>query len=62
MCDVMQVHRSGYYAWLDKPHSNRALHDRRFKVSIKACWEASGGYHGYRNIQLDKRSIDCLWS
>ena len=50
MCDVMQVHRSGYYAWLKKPHSDRALQDQRLKASIKACWEASGGYHGYRNI------------
>ena len=61
MCDVMQVHRSGYYAWLKKPHSDRALQDQRLKASIKACWEASGGYHGYRNIQLDLKgeSIVC---
>ena len=29
MCRVLRVHRSGYYAWLKKPKSDRALEDER---------------------------------
>ena len=35
MCKVLRVHRSGYYSWLNKPLSARAIEDERLKGLIK---------------------------
>jgi putative transposase len=36
MCRVLGVSASGYYAWLNRPESNRARENRRLVVEIKA--------------------------
>ncbi len=53
MCKVLQIHRSGYYAWLKESLSQRAIIDNHFKDLIKRFWTASGSSYGYRNIHLD---------
>ena len=35
MCRVFKINRSGYYAWLDKPLSDRAIEDQRLLKRIK---------------------------
>ena len=35
LCRVMQVARSGYYAWLKQPDSARAIENRRLLGLIK---------------------------
>jgi putative transposase len=55
MCRVLRVHRSGYYAWLRKPNSDRAIEDERLLAMIKASYEASGGAYGSPRIFLDLR-------
>ena len=55
MCRVLRVHRSGYYAWLTKPMSDRAIEDRRLLGRIRALHEASGGVYGSPRIFLDLR-------
>jgi putative transposase len=35
MCRVLQVSRSGYYQWLDRPESRRAREDRELLVHIR---------------------------
>lgn len=38
MCRVLDVHRSGYYAWLRSPVSVRAQQDKRQTGLIKQAW------------------------
>jgi len=55
MCRVLKVHRSGYYAWLKKPLSDRSIEDARLLVLIKKFHEESGGAYGSPRIFLDLR-------
>jgi putative transposase len=42
MCRVLRVHRSGFYAWLQKPKSCRALEDERLLTRIRYFRDESG--------------------
>jgi putative transposase len=55
MCRVLRVHRSGYYAWLRKPESDRALEDHRLLALIRASHAASGCTYGSPRVFLDLR-------
>ena len=55
MCRVLRVHRSGYYAWLKKPVSDRAVEDARLLALIKHFHQESGGAYGSPRIFLDLR-------
>lgn len=57
MCRVLEVHRSGYYAWLTSPLSLRAKEDLRLLGLIKHSWLASGSLYGYRKVTLDLRDL-----
>ena len=46
MCQVMQVHPSGYYAWKAGPTSARAQDDQRLLGLLKHAWLESGGVYG----------------
>jgi hypothetical protein len=39
MCQELEVAQSGYYAWLQKPVSDRALEDSRLLVLIRASYK-----------------------
>jgi putative transposase len=56
MCRMLEVHHSGFYAWLKTPLSNRA-DDRRVTGLIKQAWLESGCVYGYRKIHDDLRSL-----
>jgi len=47
MCRLLGVARSGYYAWLRKPNSNRELEDKRLLRLIRASFDASQGSMGH---------------
>lgn len=55
MCRVLKLHRSGFYAWLDKPLSDRALEDQRLLRLIQQFYLASGATYGspwiYKDLQ-----------
>jgi len=53
MCRVLQVHFSGFYAWLKSPLSNRARKDERQTALIKQAWKDSGKVYGYRKLHDD---------
>ena len=53
MCRTLQVHRSGFYAWLDCPKSRREQEDDELAITIKTHWLESGCVYGYRNITKD---------
>ena len=55
MCRVLQVARSGFYAWLHKPLSDGAIEDQRLLVQIRASYVASSGVYGSPRIFLDLR-------
>jgi putative transposase len=50
LCQVLEVAPSGYYAWLHKPLSNRAMEDARLLRLIRASFVASHGI--YVNVVL----------
>jgi putative transposase len=55
MCRLLDVSRSGYYAWLAKPVSDRARDDARLLRLIRASFKASHGIYGAPRIFLDLR-------
>ena len=55
MCRVLQVHFSGFYAWLKEPLSHRAREDVRQTELIRQAWEDSGKVYGYRKLTDDLR-------
>ena len=54
---MLQAPRSGYYKWLHKPMSDRAMDDQRLLGSIRASYTASGGVYGSPRIFLDLREV-----
>ncbi|OWW15987.1 transposase [Klebsiella variicola] len=52
---MLDVHPSGFYAWLQQPHSQRHQADLRLTGQIKQFWLESGCVYGYRKIHLDLR-------
>jgi len=61
MCRVFKLHRSGFYAWLHQPLSDRAHEDKRILRLIKTSYIASGGTYGSPWIHRDLREAgeDC---
>ncbi|WP_394245669.1 IS3 family transposase [Vibrio astriarenae] len=57
MCRVLQIERSGYYAWLHEPESRRDKEDKRLLKLIRSSYDASFGIYGYRRITLDLREL-----
>ena len=52
---MLDVHPSGFYAWLQQPHSQRHQTDLRLTGQLKQFWLESGCVYGYRKIHLDLR-------
>ena len=50
---MMDVHPSGYYAWLETPNCSRAIEDKRLLGHIKQSWLESGSVYGYRKVLDD---------
>jgi len=46
MCSVLQVSRSGYYHWVDRPESRRAREDRELLVHIRRVYLESRRAYG----------------
>ena len=55
MCRVLRVQRSGFYAWLKRPKSRRAIEDQRLSGLVKQFWLESGCSYGYRTISKDMK-------
>ena len=55
MCRVLLVSRSGFYQWLHKPLSDRAIENLRLLALIRASYAASGGVYGAPRVFLDLR-------
>lgn len=55
MCRELRVSRSGFYQWLHKPLSDRAIEDQRLLGLIRASYVASGGVYGAPRVFQDLR-------
>lgn len=54
-CRVLGVSASGYYAWVTRPPSQRALDDAVLTERIRAIHLASDGNYGSPNIHAELR-------
>lgn len=52
---MLDVHRSGYYAWARQPYSKRDKENQRLTSLIQQFWFESGGVYGYRKVHADLR-------
>lgn len=57
MCRVLGVQRSDFYAWQNRPHSERHYEDQRLLGMIKQAWLESGTVYGYRKVTDDLRDL-----
>jgi len=57
MCRVLGVTRSGFYAWIHRPRSNREIEDLQLLELVRASWEASGGIYGAPRVYADLREV-----
>ena len=53
MCRWLQVSKSGYYEWLNRPPSPTAQRRRLLKIKIQALFEACDGSYGYRRLHAE---------
>lgn len=61
MCRVLEVSRSGYYAWVDRPLSERAKSDKQLMAIIKALFIKNRGVYGAKRLwkALKERGVAC---
>ena len=55
MCNVLNVHRSGYYSWIKNPKSKREKEDSILLDKIKYYWEESDKTYGSPRLYKDLR-------
>jgi putative transposase len=53
MCRLLHISRSGFYAWLDRPMSERARADLALTGKIEAIHRRSKGVYGSPNIHAE---------
>ena len=53
ICRVLEISRSGYYAWLKLPSSRRAQEEGRLEVEIKAAHKRTRSTCGPERLQQD---------
>ena len=58
MCRILNVSKSGYYAWRDRKPSPRRLEDERLKVAIRAAQERGRGTSGPEKIQEELAEVE----
>lgn len=55
-CDVLDVSRSGYYAWRGRPEASRVAEDEKLVVEIKAAHKAGRGNYGSPRVHRELRA------
>jgi transposase InsO family protein len=56
LCDVLEVSRSGYYAWRKRPEPARAQRDAQLKAQIVAVHEKSRSTYGSPRVHAELRN------
>jgi putative transposase len=57
MCRVLMIARAGFYFWLHKPLSDKAIEDTRLLKLIKTSYDASHGIYGANRVVLDLKEL-----
>lgn len=55
LCRVLGVSRAGFYAWLNRPKSQRQQDDQRYLECIRESFHRSRQTYGYRRVHADLR-------
>ena len=58
MCRVLKISRSGFYAWRDRPMSDRERKDLALTAKIEAIYRRSKGVYGSPNIHAELADED----
>jgi putative transposase len=53
LCEVLEVSRSGFHAWLNRPNSTRKIHDAKLVAAIDKSFKASDRTYGARRVWRD---------
>jgi putative transposase len=53
MCRWLQVSKSGYYEWLNRPPSPTAQPRQLLKIKTQALFEACDDSYGYRRLHAE---------
>jgi putative transposase len=56
LCELLEVSRSGYYAWVDRPASPKKIADAQLLLEIKAALVRGRGAYGSPRAHLDLRA------
>jgi hypothetical protein len=56
LCEVLDVTRSGYYAWVDRPVSQKKIADARLLLEIKAALVRGRGAYGSPRVHGELRA------
>ncbi len=61
LCELMEVSRSGYYAWLNRPASKREQDHQRLAPKVRAIFTENRKAYGYRRItdELHEQQESC---
>jgi putative transposase len=62
MCEVLAVSPSGYYAWIDREPSPRALRHERIRQAVREVHAATHGVYGSHKVAQALRNRDDLES
>jgi len=62
MCSVLEVSRSGYYAWVKRKPCSRVLADRELSKKIGTIYEVSQGRYGSPRIHKELEASNTLVS
>jgi putative transposase len=55
MCQILEISRSGYYGWSDRPPSKRELENRKILKIARKSHEENHGIYGLNKILADVR-------
>ena len=53
LCEVLEVSRSGFHAWLNRPTSTREIDDAKLVTAIETSFKASDRTYGARRVWRD---------
>jgi putative transposase len=53
LCEVLDVSRSGFHAWLNRPTSTREIQDAKLVTAIETSFKASDRTYGARRVWRD---------
>jgi len=61
MCEVLEVSRSGYYSWLNRPESKRANENRKLLSAMRIAFSSSRQTYGSPRltVELNEAGVPC---